>query len=580
MKWSSSINLQGEPVKKIDKTKADLFRELEETQKLVQELNSCQAEFEKAREKYEKLLDSTPDAMLFVNKQNHIVMVNAQFEKIFGYRQDEIVGRKLDILVPERYKKKHGRRVQKFFEQPKVRSMGSHLEIYARRKDGTEFPADISLSPLQTDEESFVTAAVRDITKRKEAETLVELNYYIQKVTNSMLKISLEPVSLEEQFDRILDLILNVPNLSLQSKGAIFLKDPDAEVLTLKAQHGFTGTDSLPCSEVPLGHCLCGKAAAISKLIYAEDMDAIHEIHDVEMFPHGHYCVPIVSGHKLYGLLNVYINEGHSRSNREEDFLTSVTSTLATIIERDRTEKEKKELQRQLAQAEKLAALGRFTANIAHEIRNPLTSVGGFARRLDKALPKDTKEKDYANIIIAETTRLEKILKNILSFSREGTPNYSENDLSEVVERVLLMNEELFKEKAIAITKNFAGLPGFSFDKDMIIEVLENIFLNAVDSMPGGGSLTVSIEKEDRPEPSSVVIRIQDTGGGISAEQMEMIFEPFYTTKVAEQGTGLGLSISRKILESLGGTVEIESEVGKGSVVILSLPFRTDRNQG
>jgi len=580
MKWSSSINLQGEPVKKIDKTKADLFRELEETQKLVQELNSCQAEFEKAREKYEKLLDSTPDAMLFVNKQNHIVMVNAQFEKIFGYRQDEIVGRKLDILVPERYKKKHGRRVQKFFEQPKVRSMGSHLEIYARRKDGTEFPADISLSPLQTDEESFVTAAVRDITKRKEAETLVELNYYIQKVTNSMLKISLEPVSLEEQFDRILDLILNVPNLSLQSKGAIFLKDPDAEVLTLKAQHGFTGTDSLPCSEVPLGHCLCGKAAAISKLIYAEDMDAIHEIHDVEMFPHGHYCVPIVSGHKLYGLLNVYINEGHSRSNREEDFLTSVTSTLATIIERDRTEKEKKELQRQLAQAEKLAALGRFTANIAHEIRNPLTSVGGFARRLDKALPKDTKEKDYANIIIAETTRLEKILKNILSFSREGKPNYSENDLSEVVERVLLMNEELFKEKAIAITKNFSELPGFSFDKDMIIEVLENIFLNAVDSMPGGGSLTVSIEKEDQPEPSSVVIRIQDTGGGISAEQMEMIFEPFYTTKVAEQGTGLGLSISRKILESLGGTVEIESEVGKGSVVILSLPFRTDRNQG
>ncbi len=580
MKWSSSINLQGEPVKKIDKTKADLFRELEETQKLVQELNSCQAEFEKAREKYEKLLDSTPDAMLFVNKQNHIVMVNAQFEKIFGYRQDEIVGRKLDILVPERYKKKHSRRVQKFFEQPKVRSMGSHLEIYARRKDGTEFPADISLSPLQTDEESFVTAAVRDITKRKEAETLVELNYYIQKVTNSMLKISLEPVSLEEQFDRILDLILNVPNLSLQSKGAIFLKDPDAEVLTLKAQHGFTGTDSLPCSEVPLGHCLCGKSAAISKLIYAEDMDAIHEIHDVEMFPHGHYCVPIVSGHKLYGLLNVYINKGHSRSNREEDFLTSVTSTLATIIERDRTEKEKKELQRQLAQAEKLAALGRFTANIAHEIRNPLTSVGGFARRLDKALPKDTKEKDYANIIIAETTRLEKILKNILSFSREGTPNYSENDLSEVVERVLLMNEELFKEKAIAITKNFAELPGFSFDKDMIIEVLENIFLNAVDSMPGGGTLTVSIEKVDRPEPSSVVIRIQDTGGGISAEQMEMIFEPFYTTKVAEQGTGLGLSISRKILESLGGTVEIESEVGRGSVVILSLPFRTDRNQG
>jgi PAS domain S-box-containing protein len=454
-------------MKKIDKTKAELYKELENTKKQVEELNSCQDEFEKAREKYEKLLDSTPDAMLFVNTQNKIILVNAQFEKTFGYNQEEILGKKLDILVPERYKRNHTKMVKKFFENPNVRSMGSHLEIYAQKKDGNEFPVDISLSPLQTDEELLVTAAVRDITKRREAEEQIELNYYIQKVTNSMLKISLQSLSLEEQFDRILDLILNVPNLSLQSKGAIFLKEPETEVLTIKAQHGFNGPDSLPCKEIPIGHCLCGKAASTAKLIYAEDMDALHEIHDAEMFPHGHYCVPIVSGKELYGLLNVYIKEGHKRSNREEDFLTSVTSTLATIIERNRTEQEKKDLQRQLAQAEKLAALGRFTANIAHEIRNPLTSVGGFARRLDKTIPEDTKEKDYTNIIIAEVTRLEKILKNILSFSREAAPNITENDLTKVIEHVLLINEDLFKEKSIAISRSFEDLPRFYFDKDI-----------------------------------------------------------------------------------------------------------------
>ena len=561
-------------MKKIDKTKAELFKELEETKKKVQNLDTCRAEFEKAREKYEKLLNSTPDAMLFVDTQNNIVLVNAQFEKLFGYSQAEIIGETLDVLVPDRYKKKHSKMVRKFFEQPRVRSMGSHLEIYARRKDGDEFPADISLSPLQTDEDLLITAAIRDITKRKEAEEQIELNYYIQKVTNSMLKISLEPLSLEEQFDRILDLILNVPNLSLQSKGAIFLKDPGAEVLHLKAQHGFAGEDSLPCTEVPLGHCLCGKAASMSKLIYAEDMDGIHEIHDAEIFPHGHYCVPIVSGKNLYGLLNVYIQEGHRRSNREEDFLTSVTSTLATIIERDRVAQEKKELERQLAQAEKLAALGRFTANIAHEIRNPLTSVGGFARRLDKAIPGDAREKDYAKIIIAETTRLEKILKNILSFSKEGQPHFAENNLGEVIERVLLMNEDMFREKSITIERSLADLPRFSFDKDMLIEVLENIFLNAIDSMPEGGTLTVTTAKGNRAEKPDVLIKIQDTGGGISKDQMEMIFEPFYTTKAAEQGTGLGLSITKKIMESLGGAVEIESAEGKGTEVILTLPLK------
>jgi len=566
-------------MKKIDKTKAELLRELEETRKLVQELNVCRTEFKKAGDKYEKLLDSNPDAMVFVNTQNEIVLVNAQFEKIFGYSQDEILGKKLDILLQDRFRKKHSSMVRKFFENPNVSSMGSHLGIYAKKKDGEEFPADIRLSPLQTDEELLVMADIRDISKRREAEEKIELNYYIQKVTNSMLKISLEPLSLEDQFDRILDLILNVPHLALQSKGAIFLKDPEREILTLKAQQGFTGSDSLPCTEVPLGHCLCGKAAATAKLIYAQNVGDLHEIHDADMFPHGHYCVPVVSGKNLYGLLNIYLKEGHKRSNREEDFLTSVASTLAAIILRNQAEQEKKALQQQLVQAEKLAALGRFTANVAHEIRNPLTSVGGFARRLNKTIPADTKEKDYAGIIIAEVTRLENILQNVLSFSRDSTPNITENDLAEVLEQVLLINRDLFREKNIELKLSLEDIPRFPFDRDMIIEVLENIFLNAVDAMPEGGTLTITTEKEDEPDTSTVLIRIRDTGPGISEEQMAMIFEPFYTTKAAEKGTGLGLSITRKIMESLGGRVDIESEVGKGAVVILSQPFNSPEEE-
>jgi PAS domain S-box-containing protein len=561
---------------KIDKTKAELLRQLEETRKKVQDLNRCQVEFEKAREKYEKVLDSTPDSMLFVDSQTKIVLVNAQFEKVFGYTQDEIVGKKLDILVPDRYRANHGKMVQHYFDEPRVRSMGSTIEIYAKKKNGEEFPADISLSPLQTDEELLVAAAVRDITDRRKAEEQVVLNYYIQKVTNSMLQISLEPLSLEEQFDRILELILNVPNLSLQSRGAIFLKDPAAEVLHLKAQLGFTEENPLPCTEIPIGHCLCGKAAKSSKFMYADDMEAIHEIHDANMFPHGHYCVPIVAGQNLYGLLNVYLRKGHKRSDREETFLTSVASTLATIIERDRAEQEKKELQQKLSQAEKLAALGRFTANIAHEIRNPLTSVGGFARRLDKVIPADSKEKDYTKIIIAEVNRLEKILKNILSFSRETSLNIAKNNLTEVIERALMMHEDLLDEKSISVRKDFDEIPEFPFDQDKIIEALENVILNAVDSMADGGLLKINTEMVERKEESTVFIRINDNGAGISEDQLEMIFEPFYTTKISE-GTGLGLSITRKIMESMGGTVEVESEVGKGSTIRISLPFKGNK---
>ena len=560
-------------MKKIDKTKAQLFQELEETKKKVDELDICLADFEKAKAKYEKLLDSTPDAMLFVNTQNQIIMVNAQFEKVFGYSQEEIIGKELGVLVPDHYKKSHNKMVRAFFEQPNIRSMGSHLEIYALKKNGDEFPVDISLSPLQTDEDLLITAAVRDITKRKEAEEQIELNYYIQKVTNSMLKVSLETLSLEEQFDLILDLILNVPHLSLESRGAIFLRDENnQELLKLKAHHGFSESHPVPCSEIPLGRCLCGKAAAFRKLIFSDHINSQHEMHDEGLFPHGHYCVPIFSGDNTYGLLNVYVKEGHQRSKREEEFLSSVTNTLAWIIEHKKTQREKRQLQHQLAQAEKLAALGRFTANVAHEIRNPLTAVGGFARRLDKNIPDATKEKDYVSFIIAEVNRLESILKNILTFSRDTTPDIEINDIHEVIERVLMMNKDLCKEKSIAVERSFAEGAKIPFDKNILIESLENIILNAVDAMPDGGTLTITTDREEGAGTLQINIRVQDTGDGIPAEKLGVIFEPFYTTKVAEHGTGLGLSITKKIMESMGGSVDVQSEVGTGTVVILSIP--------
>jgi signal transduction histidine kinase len=172
--------------------------------------------------------------------------------------------------------------------------------------------------------------------------------------------------------------------------------------------------------------------------------------------------------------------------------------------------------------------------------------------------------------------RLEKILKNILSFSRETPLNIKRNHLADVIERVLLMHEDLFKEKLIVVQKELAEIPKFSFDMDMIIEVLENILLNAVDSMENGGTLAIFTEKRDGREKSEILIKVKDTGAGISEDQLEMIFEPFYTTKVSE-GTGLGLSITKKIMESMGGTVEIESELGKGSIIILSLPFDNNK---
>ena len=556
------------------RTKADLIQELEQMRRKVREVEECEVEFQRVKEKYERLLDSAPDALVFVNEDNTIVEVNAQFENLFGYDHGEIIGRELDVLIPDRFRGRHRAYVAGFFKNPTVRPMGSGIEIYAKKKNSEEFPADISLSLLHTDVEMLVSAAIRDITKRRQAEEQIKLNFIIQGILNSMLKVSLEPLPLEVQFDRILDLILSVPHLSLQSKGAIYIIEDEPGTLVMKAHRGFSGPAQLPCHNIPLGKCLCGQAASLTEIVYSNHVNERHEIQCGDPFPHGHYCVPILSGEKALGVINVYVKEGHKRSGGEESFLASVASTLAGIVQHNRTEHEKEHLQAQLAQSEKLAALGRFTANVAHEIRNPLTAIGGFARRLDKVIPERTKEKEYTDFIISEVSRLEGILKNVLTYSRDVTPQLEEYDIHEIIDRVLKMREEICIEKSVSIHKSYGELPKILVDNAQLYEAVENLVLNAIDSMPEGGSLTVATNKEIHEGIPYVYVSVHDSGTGISEDKLNMIFEPFYTTKVADKGTGLGLSITKKVVEDHGGFLRVESEVGKGSAFTLYFPYK------
>lgn len=568
-----------EKMKEHYKTKAQLLSELEETHHLVREVEECQIQFHKAQMRYENLLGSAPDAVIFVNHHGRIALANTQFERMFGYHKDEVVGLGLDLLIPDRFRVKHHQDMEDFFLNPGVHPMGSDYEIYALKKNGKEFPIDVTLSPLQTDEGLLVTAAIRDVTKRKQAEEEVKLNFFIQKVVNNMLRISLEALSLEEQCQRILELFLSIPHFSLNSRGAIYLVEENSEILVMKAQQGFPESDILPCKQITFGQCLCGQAADAKNIVFTDLMHPGETKHCEGSLPHGHYCVPILLRDKTLGLINIWVKEGHKRIVGEDVFLSAVAQTMAGIIDRYQTDQKMKGLQVQLLKAEKMAALGRLTANIAHEIRNPLTVIGGFARRLERGFPEETKEKKALDLILTEVHRLEGILKNVLSLSETAPPVLAKGLIHETIDTALKTKEEQLGKQGIAVQKIYKKIPQVSVDMIQVQEAVENLILNAMDAMPQGGVLTASTGKVFIRDHSYVYLKIQDSGKGIPEELRPLIFEPFYTTKVAEKRVGMGLSITKKIVEDHGGFIREEKISGNGDAFVLYFPLPADESE-
>jgi len=238
--------------------------------------------------------------------------------------------------------------------------------------------------------------------------------------------------------------------------------------------------------------------------------------------------------------------------------------------------------QGRLVQSEKLAALGEMAAKIAHEIKNPLTVIGGFAARLARKgageeIDAQTSAK-YNRIILREVKRLERIIQQTLYFSREVVPALRSMDLNDEIREILSMSREDLEEGRIITDLDLsAGNPIISADPDQIRQVLWNLVSNSIQAMEGGGKLTLASRPATPEEGDGVVFLIGDTGGGIPHDVVHNIFNPFFTTKA--KGTGLGLPIVHTIVEKHGGTIHLDNREGKGVTFSIFLP-RVPRETG
>jgi len=272
----------------------------------------------------------------------------------------------------------------------------------------------------------------------------------------------------------------------------------------------------------------------------------------------------------LAGIFNIMTEDVKTAKERMENWAQTLEKEVAKKTDELRKSQDK------LIQAEKLAALGRLTSDVAHEIRNPLTAIGGFARRLSK-IGTQEKEKEYADCIACNVTSLEKILRNVLAFSREAQYHLERHTTEEIVHDVLIIYEDLCKEQRINVeVKIGEQLPPILIDIDQVRQAFSNLITNALDAMPDGGILTVTAGTEEIHNVTFLFLKVSDTGQGIPEEKLPLIFEPFFTTKEIGRGTGLGLSIARKIIEEHGGFIRAESIRGKGSAFSLYFPYQSE----
>ncbi|KAF0146309.1 MAG: sensor histidine kinase [Nitrospirae bacterium] len=223
-------------------------------------------------------------------------------------------------------------------------------------------------------------------------------------------------------------------------------------------------------------------------------------------------------------------------------------------------------LREKLVAAERMAALGEVAAKVAHEIRNPLVSVGGFARRLEKKLDGNLKE--YAGIIAKEVGRLENILKEILGFVKEARLARESVDINRIINDIISLVEADLKERGIMLLKDLGETPLVFMDPNRGKEALLNIFNNAIQALTTQGTIAVKTYATE----DSVVVEISDTGPGIDEKDLPFIFSPFYTTKAS--GTGLGLAITNRIIEEHKGRIEVESITGIGTTFRVFLPLK------